>query len=85
MGLLCCAHWTGIASTYLFEFDIFGPLSFFPPMFLFGGLGQGKLIVPNAAAGIVSVNPKLAGSAFLGASHNTGYDWGGFDSICNRL
>ena len=36
-------------------------------MFLVG-LGQG-LIVPNAAAGIVSVNPKLAGSASgLGAT-----------------
>ena len=45
----------------------FGPLSFFAPMF-FVGLGQG-LIVPNAAAGIVSVNPKLAGSASgLGAT-----------------
>jgi len=45
----------------------FGPLSFFAPMFLVG-LGQG-LIVPNAAAGIVSVNPKLAGSASgLGAT-----------------
>jgi len=45
----------------------FGPLSFFTPMF-FVGLGQG-LIVPNAAAGIVSVNPKLAGSASgLGAT-----------------
>ena len=45
----------------------FGPLSFFTPMFLVG-LGQG-LIVPNAAAGIVSVNPKLAGSASgLGAT-----------------
>ena len=39
----------------------FGPLSFFLPM-LFVGLGQG-LIVPNAAAGVVSVDPKLAGSA----------------------
>ena len=46
---------------------IFGPLSFFAPMFLVG-LGQG-LIVPNAAAGIVSVNPRLAGSASgLGAT-----------------
>ena len=55
-----------IAELYLFKFFIFGPLSF-APMFLLG-LGQG-LIVPNAAAGIVSVNPKLAGSASgLGAT-----------------
>ena len=45
----------------------FGALSFFVPMF-FVGLGNG-LTVPNAAAGIVSVNPRLAGSASgLGAT-----------------
>jgi len=38
-----------------------GALGLFGPMF-FVGLGQG-LTLPNAAAGIVSVNPKLAGSA----------------------
>ena len=38
-----------------------GALGLFGPMF-FVGLGQG-LTLPNAAAGIVSVNPKLAGTA----------------------
>jgi DHA1 family bicyclomycin/chloramphenicol resistance-like MFS transporter len=41
-------------------FDL-GAVSLFGPMF-FVGLGQG-LTLPNAAAGVVSVNPKLAGSA----------------------
>ena len=45
----------------IFVSAYFGPLSFFIPMLLVG-LGQG-LIVPNAAAGVVSVDPKLAGSA----------------------
>jgi DHA1 family bicyclomycin/chloramphenicol resistance-like MFS transporter len=56
-----------VIQTLIYLNFTFGPLSFFTPMFLVG-LGQG-LIVPNAAAGIVSVNPKSAGSASgLGAT-----------------
>ena len=64
----CFIALTGPLLQCLIYFNFtFGPLSFFAPMFLVG-LGQG-LIVPNAAAGIVSVNPKLAGSASgLGAT-----------------
>ena len=64
----CFVALTGPALQALIYLNFtFGPLSFFTPMFLVG-LGQG-LIVPNAAAGIVSVNPKLAGSASgLGAT-----------------
>ena len=64
----CFIALTGPLLQCLIYFNfIFGPLSFFAPMFLVG-LGQG-LIVPNAAAGIVSVNPRLAGSASgLGAT-----------------
>ena len=64
----CFVALTGPALQALIYLNFtFGPLSFFIPMFLVG-LGQG-LIVPNAAAGIVSVNPKLAGSASgLGAT-----------------
>ena len=60
MGVLCCSTGTINPSGYICK-SHFGPLSFFLPMLLVG-LGQG-LIVPNAAAGVVSVDPKLAGSA----------------------
>ena len=40
---------------------IMGPLTLFGPMFLVG-LGNG-MTLPNASSGMVSVNPKLAGSA----------------------
>ena len=64
----CFIALTGpLLQSFIYLNFIFGPLSFFAPMFLVG-LGQG-LIVPNAAAGIVSVNPRLAGSASgLGAT-----------------
>ena len=40
---------------------IMGPLTLFGPMFLVG-LGNG-MTLPNASSGMVSINPKLAGSA----------------------
>ncbi len=50
-----------LLSIILFELGYLYPLSFFGPMF-FVGVGNG-LVLPNANAGMVSVRPRLAGSA----------------------
>lgn len=55
------ATFGALISLALFEFEVLHPLSLFGPVF-FVGIGNG-MTLPNANAGIISVRPRLAGSA----------------------